>query len=261
MATPESCEIKFTQAMILDYILETAKMANQTVQAHMFSTASKMLNTQFKQDIELDQSFKYKLKSVLIDAIIDLGVYMFIPMYNEYIGDILFINTDKDLIKKRESAPMPSQKPPIPAEKLRMLEALAAKKCANNQLYMYEIKSNPDGSPVQNPRDLRDFKVGELVRAKDCNGKWWISRVLHVYVDNTYCDGPHYPIKWYLVHFEGFSDRQNEWIQLGSKIQKFYHKNYFSYIKEIGKGADTGESNNGEYEGEIIKNNEIDIDI
>lgn len=209
---------------ILEYITDASKISNTNLQNHVISVISRILDTKFRLNLNLDCILKYKLKSVLIDVIIDQHAYGFVPIYNEYIGDILFVNTDKDLHsvdKQSEKA----QIPPISAEKLIALEKEAVEKIKTNQLF----KVNP--SYKLKYKDNRLFSIGELVLAKDCNDKYWIARIVSYHEDKTTCNEVHMPIRWYLVHYEGFSDYHNEWVQHGPRIQKFYNKYYFKHVK------------------------------
>lgn len=61
------------------------------------------------------------------------------------------------------------------------------------------------------------FKVGQIVGARDSNGKWWLSEVLHLLEVN---DGNGI---WYYVNFKGFDMKANEWVQV-PRICKFNPK-------------------------------------
>lgn len=66
------------------------------------------------------------------------------------------------------------------------------------------------------------FKVGMIVGAKDKENRWWLSRVLHIHND------PKSQNYWYYIHFEGWPDACNEWIN-----GKTYRVRYFNAKKHF----------------------------
>jgi hypothetical protein len=229
---------------IIEYIQTIAKTSNIKIREQLFQKLKDELDKN-PLLLELNAEFKDAFKNNLIDAIIDYRANIFIPIYMEYIGDDLFINTEDDLtasnlvniidIDDFTGGDILPTKPPISAEKLVLLENEAKERYKKNQLFKLKSKQWLDNEKIINKtrifnpdsKDTRIFKVGEIIGAQDINCKWWLSRILDIYKDNSCCASVHYPLIWYYVHFEGHSDFSNEWILHGKRIQKYNAKKHF----------------------------------
>lgn len=67
---------------------------------------------------------------------------------------------------------------------------------------------------MQNPK----FTKGEIIGAKDINGKWWLSEVLQVFkCENQYC---------YYVEFKGWGERYNEFISDYNRLAYYNSKRH-----------------------------------
>lgn len=99
--------------------------------------------------------------------------------------------------------------PPLAAEDVVLIEEQVEKNCRWNVL------KNNSGCLEKEKRITTKYKVGQIVGARDSERRWWMSRILFVFED------PKYPYPWYYVHFEGWSDIQNEWISSPYRIKCF----------------------------------------
>lgn len=280
-------------ATVLDYIKLAGKTNNPNILNQIYEQIEEILDkNQSILDIDLD--FKDALKDALIDAIVDYGIKKFIPLYIKYIDDMLFLDNPPDIksysdvndadIERNKSAeninspdkkkqietvllsmipalkriyndPELPHKPPIPAEKVVMIENEAKMRYKKNQYFINQNKPITDDEKILNKTpifikskyqklytDTRVFIVGEIVGVQDNNGKWWMARILDIYKDNACCSENHYPIIWYYVHFEGQSDFLNEWVSHGMKIQKYNPKKHFYRRPTIGGGLEISDT-------------------
>jgi len=64
------------------------------------------------------------------------------------------------------------------------------------------------------------FKVNELVGVRDKEQKWYLGKILHIFIDKGY------PYPWYYIQFEGMGNLQNEWIGNKDNIRKLSYKHW-----------------------------------
>ena len=103
--------------------------------------------------------------------------------------------------------------PPMAAEDLINIDKWVENNCRWNVLK--KINSEKGGELKVKRKPPPKFEVGQIVGAKDKERKWWMARILYVFID------PDYPYPWYYVHFEGWRDVHNEWISSPFRIKKF----------------------------------------
>lgn len=136
----------------------------------------------------------------------------FIKEYNSICKDDKFVGYVIPLGRRHtEKIPQPAL-PPMAAEDLLNIDRWVEDNCKWQVLK----KLNGEGSEVKKEKRLPNkFEVGQIVGAKDQERKWWMARILYVFVD------PNYPYPWYYVHFEGWKDIHNEWISTPFRIKRF----------------------------------------
>jgi hypothetical protein len=131
--------------------------------------------------------------------------------YSSICNDSKFDNYTIPFHKKADELVQPII-PPLGAEDILNIDRYVENNCRWNIIR----KANKPGAPIiKKKKKIMKYIVGQIVGAKDKEGKWWMSRILYVFED------PNYPYPWYYVHFEGWGDIQNEWISSLFRIKKF----------------------------------------
>jgi hypothetical protein len=137
----------------------------------------------------------------------------FIKEYKTICDDDKFNDYIISIGRLHEEIPVQPVLPPMAAEDLLNIDKLVEDNCKWNILKKVNAEK---GSKIKKEnRPPIKYEVGQIVGAKDSERKWWMSRVLYVFID------PNYPYPWYYVHFEGWKDIHNEWISSPYRIKPF----------------------------------------
>lgn len=165
------------------------------------------------------------------------GGHNLVDDYEQITGDHKFLDYVIPKYKTIHKIEQPTL-PPMAAEDIININSIVEKNCRWNilrkvnleKLKESEAKNAQDGDAQDGAAQDESgknsdkkclYKVGQIVGARDSERKWWMSRILYIFED------PEFPYPWYYVHFEGWSEIQNEWISSPFRVRRFNPKRDF----------------------------------
>lgn len=213
--TPEQSMVITHQTFqtILAGLEETPGSYKKYVAYSFFQYAGQNLWFLYKEPL-----FALLVKIYFHHFIVDQRLVEFIPLYNVVFNDHLYDNTSDVTVFPKI----------IPKEFIDKKIAEYQDECKRIE-YKRRAKRQP-------PK----YEKGEIVGAKDKEGRWWMSRVLEVFqfMEHTA----------YYIEFLGWGDKFNEFITDGFRIQPFNPRRHLYYrpawrIKERVEPSETKEDN------------------